>query len=368
MANSDYSVVGSGQFCPVARLMTGLSPGTTMIGVSDVRSVEPGDVAVGSLILIGEEIMQIASLGSPTWTIKRGCLDTIPMGHGAGQTIFVIDRLVGSNFVEYLGTQTISVKLQAKAVGGVVPMEYTPPHQVTFNQRFARPYPPGQMLANGQPWYALTEVDAVTGLVLSWAGRNKVLQADQVLGQHDGSVTVDPALTYTVRVYTESDVLVRTIDGLTGSGWTYQFDQVVTDFGLWSQANTGIYRGYLTIHATQGGLDSLHGYRVVFDLDTADIVATPRAPTGLTLGTATATTQPLSWTAPASVGGAPITDYIVQFSANGTTWTTFADGASTSTTATVTGLSAATNYSHRVAAANSFGTGVFSTIASGSTA
>lgn len=367
MANSDYSVVGSGQFCPVARLMTGLSPGTTMIGVSDVRSVEPGDVAVGSLILIGEEIMQIASLGSPTWTVKRGCLDTIPMGHEPGQTIYVIDRLVGSNFVEYLGTQTISVKLQAKAVGGVVPMEYAPPHQITFNQRFARPYPPGQMLANGQPWYLEASVGSVSGLVLTWAGRNKVLQADQALGQQDGGVIVDPGLTYTIRAYTEGDTLVRTISGITGSTWTYQFDQVVTDFGLWAQANTGIYRGYLTLHAKQDSLESLHGYFIPFALNTASIVPTPAAPTALTLGSKTTTTQQLSWTAPTSVGGAPIGDYIVQYSTNGTTWATFSDSVSTSTGVTVTGLTAATNYNYRVAAVNSFGTGQFSAVVSGST-
>jgi hypothetical protein len=61
-----------------------------------------------------------------------------------------------------------------------------------------------------------------------------------------------------------------------------------------------------------------------------------------------------------SNGGAAITDYAVQYSSNsGTSWTTFADGLSTGTTATVTGLTNGTNYVFRVAAINAAGTGAF---------
>lgn len=93
----------------------------------------------------------------------------------------------------------------------------------------------------------------------------------------------------------------------------------------------------------------------------------PDQVTGLTLGTATTTTQPLTWTAPAD-GGSAITDYVVQWSpAGANTWTTFADGTSTATSATVTGLSANTSYDYRVAAVNAIGQGSYSATATGST-
>lgn len=88
------------------------------------------------------------------------------------------------------------------------------------------------------------------------------------------------------------------------------------------------------------------------------------APTGVsaTAGNAQAT---VSWTAPEDNGGYSIIDYAVQFSGNGgTSWTTFSDGVSTTTTATVTGLTNGTAYVFRVAAINGAGTGPYSSATS----
>jgi len=94
----------------------------------------------------------------------------------------------------------------------------------------------------------------------------------------------------------------------------------------------------------------------------------PGAPTGLTLGTPGSTSQPLSWTAPASDGGSALTDYVVQYALAGSgSWSTFSDGTSTATSATVTGLSSSTNYDYRVAAVNAVGQGSYSSTSTGAT-
>ena len=58
-------------------------------------------------------------------------------------------------------------------------------------------------------------------------------------------------------------------------------------------------------------------------------------------------------------GGAVITDYLVQISGDGgSTWATVADGVSSATSATVTGLTNGASSIFRVAAVNAVGTGV----------
>lgn len=89
----------------------------------------------------------------------------------------------------------------------------------------------------------------------------------------------------------------------------------------------------------------------------------PAQVTGLSAGTATATTVPLSWTAPS---GSP-TSYKVEASTNGgTTWTTAATVTTTSTT--VGSLVPATSYLFRVTAINAGGSGTPSSTVSVTTA
>ena len=75
----------------------------------------------------------------------------------------------------------------------------------------------------------------------------------------------------------------------------------------------------------------------------------------------------VAWGAPATNGTA-ISDYVVQYSTSSSgSYTTFADGLSTSTSATVTGLTNGTAYYFKVAATNSVGTGSDSAASAAST-
>lgn len=91
------------------------------------------------------------------------------------------------------------------------------------------------------------------------------------------------------------------------------------------------------------------------------VAVKPDAPTSLS-GTARDTQVDLTWSAPAETGGAAIDGYRIESSTDGgETFSAEVDNTgSTSTSASVTGLTNGTTYVFRVAAINSVGTGTFS--------
>jgi hypothetical protein len=93
-------------------------------------------------------------------------------------------------------------------------------------------------------------------------------------------------------------------------------------------------------------------------------ITAPQSPTALALVAGNGQVS-LSWVAPTQDGGAPISDYEVQFKASSSSsWLNFVDGVSTATSVTVTSLTNATLYDFQVAAVNSVGTGTPSSITS----
>lgn len=88
----------------------------------------------------------------------------------------------------------------------------------------------------------------------------------------------------------------------------------------------------------------------------------PSAPS-ITSTTAGNTQVVLAWSAGAS-GTSSITDYVIQFSRNNGSWTTFNDGVGTQTSRTVTGLTNGDSYEFRVAAVSADGTSSYSSASS----
>ena len=89
-------------------------------------------------------------------------------------------------------------------------------------------------------------------------------------------------------------------------------------------------------------------------------LVTPGAPTGVAATNGDLSQSSVSWTAPTSTGGSPVTGYVVQYSSDGgATWTVATSSASTSPYV-VTGLTNGTPYVFEMAAANMVGAGAFS--------
>ena len=95
-------------------------------------------------------------------------------------------------------------------------------------------------------------------------------------------------------------------------------------------------------------------------------IRTPRAtvpepPTALLKTALTSTSARLSWTAPAYNGGSAITNFTVETSRNGVTWTVVPHTASTSVSLSLSGLAPGTTYQVRVSAVNAIGASSYET-------
>ncbi len=152
-----------------------------------------------------------------------------------------------------------------------------------------------------------------------------------------------------------------------GGGGAQGGKQGTVEFGTGTYTEWLGYGGFPGSNST-GGLAGLNTNYVFFSGNSGNGSVVISYSTGSAdaplnvIGSAGNQQVELTWTAPTNTGGAAITDYIVQYAVSGSTptWTTFADGTSASTSATVTGLTNGTSYIFRVAAVNSFGTGTTS--------
>jgi hypothetical protein len=88
----------------------------------------------------------------------------------------------------------------------------------------------------------------------------------------------------------------------------------------------------------------------------------PAAPGAVSVSNVTSSNAVLAWTVPVNNGGSALTDYKVETSRDGVTWTMVPHVASTLLGLTLSGLAPGTQYEVRVSAINVIGAGAYSTI------
>lgn len=210
-------------------------------------------------------------------------------------------------------------------------------------------------LTNGRTVYLEVAAVNATGTGPASSPRQAVtpLAAPQV---SIGSVAVAPIeLTITA--------IVDDLGGAAITGYEYQLDG-----GTWVATGSGA--SPFTIPSLTQGTTYAVRIRAVSAAGTgpasASVNAVPHTVPGAPVSMAAASAPQsavLTWQVPASNGGQPVTDYVVQYATNANgPFTTFADGTSTATTATVTGLTNTTAYVFRVAAVNTAGNGPWSSL------
>lgn len=268
MADSDYTVRGESALTTVAFLVADIGHMASTITITGLKVTDPTATAIGRPAMIDDEIVRVDGVSGSTVTISRGCADTIPAAHLAGSPVWFFDMEMGTDGREYLAGETISVKPLVHTPNSIpMTVASVPPRQLTFNQRFHRPYPPAEFKCKGDYWFTGVKTLPVgtPELVWTWNHRDRLLQADQLIDHNDADIGPEAGTTYTARVYTSDDVLVRTVAGITGKTWSYSRELAEIDLAATST-------GYVIINSVRDGLESLYGYRTEVDVVTGVLV------------------------------------------------------------------------------------------------
>jgi len=213
----DYTARATGAFTGNAKLKTSITPLQTVVELEDLTMFT--DENEGEALFVNDELVRLDSLVGTTATITRGVGDTVPQAHSAGARLWTVDDDLVSDTRPYDVGETAYAKVLTRTSRDVLDIADATQETVVITARQARPYPPANVKVDGVSIYSLSGENPEP--VLSWSTRNRVSQEDHLVGYTEASVAPEAGTTYTIRVYTPANVLLRTVAGIADLTWTY---------------------------------------------------------------------------------------------------------------------------------------------------
>jgi len=187
-----------GDFCPMAKLGAAIPLGADRIEAVLSESSDLEQIETGSAVLIDEEIFRLDTLNlqTGTATLSRGCIDTVPAAHESGATVWFYEDWLATDKQEYVTGERVDAKLLTCTGREVLAENAASQDSLRLTQRQTRPYPPGQFRIDNH-YYPETVEDSFQ---VSWAHRDRVLQADQLLDTQQGNIGPEAGTTYNLRI------------------------------------------------------------------------------------------------------------------------------------------------------------------------
>lgn len=226
---TDYEVQATGSFTGNAKLAADISETDTDITITAVTDVGPD--TIGDALYIGDELVRLDSYDENTGaaTITRGVGDTIPQAHSADDILWTVDDDLINDGRVYAEGETVYSKVLTRISSDVLALEDAPEQSIELVGRQGRPYPPADVQVDGESVFGLGGEH--TEPVLTWASRNRITQADQLVGHFDPSVSGEEGQTYNVRVFAVDDLEtpLREVTGITDLTWTYDATMQAAD-------------------------------------------------------------------------------------------------------------------------------------------
>ncbi|QDH70836.1 hypothetical protein [Marilutibacter alkalisoli] len=207
----DFTEVATGDFTPHGELAVGIGKTTTAITLANHRDLSL--VTVGSeAVIAGIEHCRVDAIdaGTGDMTLARGCVDTVPHVHGAGTLVWFPDLYHGADPTEYLVAETVDAKLLTRTSIGQLELSAAITRSLVMAGRQGLPYPPGRFKIDGLDYPA----SATGEFVVTWAHRDRRLQADQLVDTTAAGIGPEPTTRYALRLLNDatSAVLAEKLD------------------------------------------------------------------------------------------------------------------------------------------------------------
>jgi len=256
-------------FGATATLQLAAAPGAGTIRISNGQSLSmlaaatvPDQRAGKNLAIIDDEWISwgtITDLGAGVFelgNVWRGVVDSVPAAHALGARVNFLSGSLGTTPATYVSGSVVTAKYLPRTALGTLALGSATALSVTMSDRASRPYPPGGVQINGAAYPA-----AITGAwAATWLHRDR-LQESTIYNQADASIGPEAGQTYTVRLYGESNTLLRTATGLSGLGYTWADE--AADSGLPGGRLNGRVRA--EIESVRAALVSTYHHDILVD-------------------------------------------------------------------------------------------------------
>ncbi|WP_458068625.1 hypothetical protein [Rhodanobacter sp. BL-MT-08] len=211
-----YAERATADWTPIAKIVEAAGYLDTAFTIASGQLLDRVDV--GSWAMWDSEIVRVDALDTTanTVTLARGCADTLPAVHAAASVVYFCGEWTGTDQREYVGGETVNAKLLTNLGSSSLSLDNAPTLSVLFADRQALPYPPGNLLIGGTYRPA-----AVNGnIAVTWATRNRTIQADQVIDTTAASITPEDDVRYAVQFFDGTGALIIEKLDVGGTGAT----------------------------------------------------------------------------------------------------------------------------------------------------
>jgi hypothetical protein len=214
-----------GVFCPALPIPADMTQTTTSITLADASTLN--GIEIGSAAMIGNEIVRVDAINTTTGavTLGRGCADTIPTSHAAGEIIWFYDGFGTADETEYVQNTSVSARLLTATSSGTLALSGAGNVSTTVAARAGRPYPPGNFRINGQAY-----PETITGeLTVSWAHRDRLTQSDLLVDTSQGDIGPEPGTAYRLKLYKNGILSHTEITSANSFTWSDEDGYMVGD-------------------------------------------------------------------------------------------------------------------------------------------